>query len=55
MTDIVIRPLTEKDKQAVERAFNSTTMSDSALKHFKRNQEKTKHIKIGNIYKKLDT
>jgi len=52
---IVIRPLTEKDEQAVERAFNSTTMSDSAREHFKRNKEKTKHIKIGNLHKKLDT
>jgi len=51
---IVIHPTTEKDKQAVERAFNSTTMSDSAREHFKRNQEKTKHIKIGNLSKKLD-
>lgn len=53
--EIVIRPLTEKDEQALERALNSTTMSDSAREHFKRNKEKTKHIKIGNIFKKLDT
>ena len=52
--EIVIRPLTEKDEQALERALNSTTMSDSAREHFKRNQEKTKHIKIGNLNKKLD-
>lgn len=51
---IVIRPLTEKDEQALYRALNSTTMSDSAREHFKLNKEKTKHIKIGNLSKKLD-
>ena len=53
--EIVIRPLTEKDEQALDRALNSKTMSDSAREHFKRNKEKTKHIKIGNLHKKLDT
>ena len=54
MTDIVIRPLTEKDEQALDRALNSTTMPDSVLEHYKRNNEKTKHIKIGRLHKKLD-
>ena len=52
---IIIRPLTEKDERALDRALNSTTMPDSVLEHYKRNKEKTKHIKIGNLYKKIDT
>lgn len=51
---IVIRPLTEKDEQALYRALNSTVMSDSAREHFMRNKEKTKHIKIGNLHKRID-
>lgn len=52
--EIVIRPLTKKDKQALDRALNSTTMSESTREHFKRNQEKTKHIEIGNLHKNID-
>ena len=33
-----------------DRIFNSKTMSEEVIKHFKDNQEKTKHIKIGNIF-----
>ena len=51
---IVIHPQTEIDEQAIYRALNSKTMSDSVLEHYKRNKEKTKHIKIGNLHKKVD-
>lgn len=33
-----------------DRIFNSKTMSEEVIQHFKDNQEKTKHIKIGNIF-----
>lgn len=33
-----------------DRIFNSKPMSEEIIKHFKDNQEKTKHIKIGNIF-----
>lgn len=33
-----------------DRIFNSKHMSEEVIKHFKDNQEKTKHIKIGNIF-----
>ena len=36
-----------------DRIFNSRSMSEEAIKHFKDNQEKTKHIKIGNIFKEM--
>ena len=36
-----------------DRIFNSKSMSEEAIKHFKDNQEKTKHIKIGNIFKEM--
>lgn len=54
MTDIIIRPLTEKDKQTMYRTLNSITMSDSVREHQKRYIKKAKHIRIGNIHKKLD-
>ena len=36
-----------------DRIFNSKSMSEESIKHFKDNQEKTKHIKIGNIFKEM--
>lgn len=33
-----------------DRIFNSKPMSEEVVQHFKDNQEKTKHIKIGNIF-----
>lgn len=36
-----------------DRIFNSKPMSEEVIKHFKDNQEKTKHIKIGNIFKEM--
>lgn len=36
-----------------DRIFNSKPMSEEAIKHFKDNQDKTKHIKIGNIFKEM--
>lgn len=38
------------NQEDYDRIFNSKHMSEEAIKHFKDNQEKTKHIKIGNIY-----
>ena len=36
-----------------DRIFNSKPMSEEVIKHFKDNREKTKHIKIGNIFKEM--
>lgn len=48
--NLTINPENSKDRAAVTRAFNSTTMSSSAKEHFIQNQKKTKNIKVGNIY-----
>lgn len=44
-TTIIIE--NEKD---LEKIFNSKPLSEEVVQHFKDNQEKTKHIKIGNIF-----
>ena len=39
-----------ESQEDYDRIFNSKTMSEEVIQHFKDNQEKTKHIKIGNIF-----
>ena len=41
-----------EDEKDLEKIFNSEhkPMSEEVVQHFKDNQEKTKHIKIGNIF-----
>lgn len=45
-TTIIIE--NEKD---LEKIFNSKPMSEEAIQHFKDNQEKTKHIEVGNVFR----
>lgn len=35
------------------RIFNSKHLSEEVIQHFKDNHEKTKHIKVGNIFKEV--
>lgn len=39
-----------EDEDTLEKIFNSKPMSEEVVQHFKDNQEKTKHIKVGNIF-----
>ena len=42
-----------EDEKDLEKIFNSKPLSEEVIKHFKDNQEKTKHIKVGNIFKEM--
>ena len=39
-----------EDEKTLEKIFNSKPMSEEVIQHFKDNQEKTKHIKVGNVF-----
>ena len=41
------------NQEDYDRIFNSKSMSEEVIKHFKDNQDKTKPIKIGNIFKEM--
>lgn len=38
------------NQEDYDRIFNSKHLTEEVIQHFKDNQEKTKHIKIGNIF-----
>lgn len=39
-----------EDEKDLEKIFNSNPMSEEVIQYFKDNQEKTKHIEVGNVF-----